>query len=381
MKTVVNLIFISGFLSIGVKAQEIKFDSLALDQLLNNTINHESNHPIHAIQFLLASPKHQFFYERSLGYANWEDKTPLSRRHPVVIASITKMVTAVAILKLAELDVIHLETPIGNYLPDHLVRRLLYINGEPRGQEIKVIHLLKHLSGLRDYIMDDDQFLDLVFENPNRQWIPMDIIEHYLRSDLPKNPVDKPGNSFHYSDTNYLILGLIIENVTQQKLAEIYRQLIFEPQKLKNSWLQFYESPSNPSFTPPDTWLGNLNASKINTSFDWGGGGLIMSLDDLYTFTKALFNGLLFEKASTLDQYLSGVSITDHNMESAFYACGVNILKMKNGPRLIGHAGFYKSFLLYLPDVDMYIMGSLNQSNANHRDLINQILEILQLKN
>ncbi|MGI9659722.1 MAG: serine hydrolase domain-containing protein, partial [Gaiellaceae bacterium] len=143
----------------------------------------------------------------------------LSAEHGFRTASITKMVTAATVLRLVEEGALSFEDPISKYLPRKLVKRVHVLDGASRGAKITIHQLLGHTSGVFDYVTEDS-FVDTVFANPTDPWTPRELINYALETG---EPYFAPGEGYRYSDTGYVLLGLIIEKVTDSPLHEVYR--------------------------------------------------------------------------------------------------------------------------------------------------------------
>lgn len=364
-------------------AQNFNHDLKAeLDSLVEHTIDHtDSLAPVHGIQLMICSPDKQFEYLVTKGYANWEQREKISGTHPMVLASISKMFTSAVILLLYEEGRINLQSGISHYLGDSLLAQLTKPDDYRSGMEIKVLDLLRHTSGLRDYLFDNPKFLPGVFNEPDKQWSPQSLLRSFYSSGLAQEFPGKSDSKYYYSDTNYLLLGLIIESITGKSLSEVFQEKLFKPLGINDAYLQYYETPSSNINSPVEPYFGSFNISKLNTSFDWAGGGLVMLPQELYEFARALFNNRLFRLPSTLEIYLDGIDTGEEGFEKYNYACGINIVKLADKPLLMGHSGFYGSFLYYLPDSDVFLLGSLNQSEISSREFILKLIDILSKGN
>ena len=351
---------------------------LDLQSFMKRTIlSAHSNAPIEKMTLLIASPSQKIKWQlttekmaNGVIQYNTADQT-------IQIASITKMLTASVILKLNEQKQLKLNNSIKHYLPDIIMTKLLLWKGESIGNNITILDLLRHTSGLKDYVFDNPAFLPYIFENPNHNWTPIELLNSYLTSELPQSPIAAPSTNYYYSDTNYLLLGLIIEKICNQPLHKVYRDLLFDPLGIRQSFLKHHENQPDSSISIIDCWYGELKITSINTSFDWGAGGLVMPLHELYNFAHALFSGDLFSDKGTLQTFLSGVDTQEEGFDLYEYGCGVNIVKIPGFPLIQGHSGFYGSFLYYVPGSDLYILGSLNQSQASIRNTVKEIIRIL----
>ncbi|MGK2863333.1 MAG: serine hydrolase domain-containing protein [Chitinophagaceae bacterium] len=174
-----------------------------------------------------------------------------------------------------------------------------------------------------------------------------------------------PGNGFHYSDTNYLLLAILIEQLTNKPLQQVYRENIIIPLGLNDTYLEFYELPGQikPVVYP---YYGVYSLEIINTSFDWGGGGLTSTMNDLDIFIRSLIKGMLFKKPESLKLIIQSQNI--HSVKgntSRLIQYGSGIQKRDFvGYSFVGHNSAYGSMLFYEPEKDISIIFSLNQSTT-----------------
>ena len=139
---------------------------------------------------------------------------PANPQQPYFIASIGKLFTSVLIGILVEKGKISYEDTITQYFDDDLLSNLHVYKGNDYTKNIKIKHLLNHTSGLHDYFQDKPEqgkpMIDILLDEPSRFWTPQEVIQwskEHLKSHFP------PGKGFHYSDTGYHMLGLIIEKI------------------------------------------------------------------------------------------------------------------------------------------------------------------------
>ncbi len=294
---------------------------------------------------------------------NWaRDTRPIWPLHTFEIASITKTFTATLILQMHEdaSSPVKLWTEIGHLLPDYIVQDLLVVDGHDYGPEIQIHELLQHLSGLPDYWNSQD-FLG-EFIHTNRFWYPDELIAY--TKDM--RPIGLPGEAWHYADTNYVLLGMIIESVTGEPLEDIYRHRILEPLGMTETYLSYRELPvslrrESHRFERSDDLYGELRQSA-----DWAGGGLVSNTRDLQKFMHALFQGRLFAKPDTLD-LMRGWTRSDGSQ----YGLGLFRVVLSDGRgELWGHGGWGNSFMYYWPQQDIGFTGTLNQQYNNWYPLV-----------
>jgi D-alanyl-D-alanine carboxypeptidase len=200
--------------------------------------------------------------------------------HYVRIGSITKIFTAIVIKKLAKGGQIHLDDSARIYLNFDLP------------SDISIEHLVTMSSGIPDY-NSSDIFLAACIMNPEMEWQPRQLVDIAL-----KNPLKfKAGEKQMFSNTNYIILGLILEFVTEKSLEELYSEYILRPLKMNSTFL--------PSFSIlPEPYLEGFqyvnkelrNVTKCHPSMAWSSGGLVSTLNNLYILAHELKNLLPFEK-------------------------------------------------------------------------------------
>jgi len=297
------------------------------------------------------------------------------------VDSIAKMMTATIAMKLVEQKRIRLDDPIAQYLPDPLVAGLHVYKGRSFSREITVRQLLNHTSG----IVDDwacPGFLDLVAGNPERRWTPEETIE-YVKKNCP--PRFRPGDGWHYSDTGYNLLGLVLERVSGKPLHELYREMLLDPLGMDHTYRPAYEPPrpSIPGRPPAERYLGDIECglwTSVMTA-DWGGGGLVSTTEDLNTFLRSFLRGNVFAGRRTKDKMLKWVKSGPHNN----YGLGVSRVlfgkfddrSMRGLGDVWGHTGSSHNFMYYWPEEDLTIIGTLNQM-AIETDLYETVALIMK---
>lgn len=242
-----------------------------------------------------------------------DTELPLTVGDGLRVGSISKVFTATMVMQLVDEGRVDLDEPVGSYLPDIAV-----------GHDVSVRQLLGHRSGLPNYT-DTEGFQVVVIDNPDRQPAPSDLLT------LVEGNVDfDPGERFAYSNTNYIIAGLVIEALDEQSLAESLSARIVEPLGLENT--QFADG-SGSGVAAGYTALvpGSSSASRNYTSIaygSWAAGGLITTIGELEVFLDALFFGELVSPEAR-DEMVGDVE------QGADYGLGIHA-----GPDFgVGHGG------------------------------------------
>jgi D-alanyl-D-alanine carboxypeptidase len=280
------------------------------------------------------------------------------------IASVTKTFTAAVVLLLVEEGALSLDEGLGTALPAW-ESGLLVVDGVDRTPEITLRQLLNHTSGLPHHWtadpragVDSNAFLDAFLADPDRFWTPEEILATV--PDLA--PAGAPGERWHYSDANYLLLGLIVERATGSPLRDVLRARLFQPLGMDHTWTSFREDqPGSGSEEPAShRYEGSWDLSdKTHQSADWAGGGLVSDVADLSGFLRALSDGRVFAQDQTLDAMRTPV---DTGTAHVSYGLGLFEVALDDGSALWGHEGHGNSFL-YLHDTTGTIYtGTLNQT-------------------
>jgi D-alanyl-D-alanine carboxypeptidase len=198
------------------------------------------------------------------------------------------------------------------------------------------------------------------------------------------------GDKFHYSDTGYILLGLVIEKVTGKKFEIVLQEKILKPLGMKKTYMHLRSEPLDKSNTPISTMmLGDTNVTNYKSvSADWTGGGMISTTEDLLLFHKALVNGKLI----TNNTYRSMVG-KNELMSGLYYGFGYITTRfndmsflMPKTPELYGHSGLLSTLMYYCPEYDSYIIANLGSTDDVDRSyemmfwIMQDIKEIKNLK-
>lgn len=307
------------------------------------------------------------------------------------LASSGKMLCATVVLQLMEEGKLSLNDKIADYLSPSIMEGLHVYNGKDYSYEITIKHLLEHSSGISDFIFDETNgsppFIDLLISNNLETiWTPEETIDFYKKY---QTPVAKPGKRHWYTDTGYNLLGLIIENVTEKKLAEVYRERIFEAYGLSQSFMPFYETPventgggiwANTYFYDKNTGINWGEVDHPNVfSFEFGGGNWISTLSDIHKFQKNQINCNLFRSCDTRNQMFSERwPAWQLFFGETWYGYGIFIRDGKHG-YMYGHGGANNTWIMYIPRYKAYFTVVLNQVHTNELQSLNMLDDIANL--
>ncbi|WP_255368067.1 serine hydrolase [Psychrobacillus sp. OK032] len=279
---------------------------------------------------------------------------------PFFIASITKLFTTTCIFILREQGKLSLDDEITRYLKKDTLRNLHVYKGREYSNKLTLSNLLFHTSGLRDVIEEGSNKSKIRALDKDVQ---TDFNEAIIKTkEIKPHFAPDMGKRAHYANINFEILGKIVEIVTNSTLEEVYRQLIFNPLGLKNTFLPEDEDDfipyiyyKNTAFYRPKLLL-SVRAS----------GGCVSTARELMVFIKAFFKGKLFN--NTVFHELKINNRLQASMRPIHYGSGYMrvplngfaTLFMGKG-ELIGHSGSTGSFAFYYPEKDMFFIGDVNQ--------------------
>ena len=288
------------------------------------------------------------------GYKNKEEYNTLKGNEQFIAASITKTFVAVCILQQVEENLIALDDKVMNYVDKEVLRKLTTYKGRSYENELTVEHLLRHKSGIVDYLNQGEVHINGLNNEPNRSYTLQERLDFAL--ELGDNTATNRLGKYNYSNTNYILLGIIAEKIDQMEISNIFQNRIIEALELKNTSLSPPDSVAKEMF---NGYYEDRDLTEFTLAFnkDNPAAGVLTNVDDLVTFARAVFRGDLFKSDRTLELML--------DFEDGY---GLGIMKFgksrKTG-KIMGHSGYdpgYTSYLVYLENIDACIVTVINQS-------------------
>ncbi|MFN7471584.1 MAG: serine hydrolase domain-containing protein [Roseiflexaceae bacterium] len=298
---------------------------------------------------------------------------------PFHAASIGKLFTSVTIMQLAEEGALDIADPVADYLAADVLAGLFVHGGVDYAGEVTIGQLMEHTSGVADYFADPvDSGLTVqqdITQNVDTLWTPEMLL---AVSRQRQHAVGTPGKQFHYSDTGYVLLGLIIEKVEQKPFHQVLADRFFVPLAMVDSYMPYRSTPTNPQPLPmADAWVDGVNVRATRSiSADWAGGGVVTTPNDLLRFSQALHNYSLISKAS----YLRMITMRNQFRTGLYY--GVGMMAVRFGefswtldflPESLGHIGILATHLWYEPMTETTVVlnyGSTDRLESSFMDLI-----------
>jgi len=388
---------------------------------------------------VMAIESPEFSYTGAAGRGRADSGEPMTADHQFYIASLVKSMTAAVILQMWEEGLFGdkgLDMPLVELglFPEEVVRELHLIDGRSYGDQITIRHLLNQTSGVKDVFEDDengtadqygirtggfapDSLLGVVIFDKEKgvrkllrclkkgQPEGCDPDDYYLRqtwnhwdydawrtdpgdrmagsmnfylSGMNRAALWEPGTDYHYTDTNYIILGLLIEHISGNSLHHEMRKRIFDPLGMDHSYLTYSTDPPSSQWEEEvsEFWffLTPIVSTGINFSFDWGSGGGYSTAADLSVYFHALVTGELFEAPATLDTLLS---YPFQYNETFGYGCAVHVAK--EGDSFVAqHSGLSGCWMIYHSESDLTFVGTVNAiSSSRFSRLIRRSYRVL----
>lgn len=296
----------------------------------------------------------------AVGYSDRDAKTPMRPNDRMLAGSVGKTFAAATALQIVKEGKIGLDDRVEKYLGKEVWFARL-----PNAKDITVRQLMNHTSGLVRYEFKDE-LTKYLTEHPMKVWTP----EERLAYLFDEKPPFEAGKGWDYSDTNYIVLGMIIERVTGKRFYDEANRRLIKPLKLSNTIpqdgpqmrgvVQGYAGAGNP-FGGKDAMIEN-GKFVINPQLEWTGGGYASTSQDLARWAKMMYEGKAYN-ASLLPQVLDGVAAPMLGRD-AKYGLGVIIRNTQAGISY-GHSGFFPGYLtemMYFPDKKIALAIQVNTS-------------------
>jgi D-alanyl-D-alanine carboxypeptidase len=287
------------------------------------------------------------------------------------VASVTKSVTATVAIRLAQDDMLALDDPLGDQLGAELLARWRSLEALPRTTPRQ---LLAHTSGIPNYF-GEETFFARVLRDPGRAWEPVEFVDHVAAH---ARPDFAPGEGFRYSDTGYVVVGILLEQLTGQPLNEIYRAMVFDPLGMDSTWLEGHEPPRE--LEVASHYHGELDMTTLSPTIDWAGGGLVTTARDLTAFVRGLWSGRILDPAGLeqMTRWTPGARFpAGHMLRYDEYGLGMGRIVVE-GVNLVGHTGFIGAFAFHAPDQDAALVGTHNQSQVDRWPLVGALCRELR---
>ena len=287
-------------------------------------------------------------FRRGYGMADLELGVSIRPEMVFRLGSITKQFTAVAILMLAEENKLALDDCVGQYLP----------NFPMAGDTITIEHLLTHTSGIQNHT-DMPHFWSTSREDATVG----ELIESFKHEPLEFTP----GEEWKYSNSGYVLLGAIIENVSRQTYSEFIRRRIFEPLGMENSSFggSLQIVPGRVSGYR-NTKLGPENAEYFSMSLSYAAGALLSSVDDLAIWDSALYGERLISQKN-LQRAFTPFRLNGGALSHYGYGWEINDFNKRKTMRHSGAIPGFTAYAMRISDERLFIAILANSESIGRR--------------
>ncbi|WP_196140398.1 serine hydrolase [Aliikangiella sp. G2MR2-5] len=288
-------------------------------------------------------------YQNEIGFRDVRNNLSIEKNTKFRVGSISKIFTATIAMKMIEQGKLSLDNKLAEFYPQIA-----------NADKITIAHLLSHRSGIFNFTNESDYTSYMT--NPKSEAELIKKFESY-------EPEFSPGEKFDYSNTNYVLLGFILEKVSKKEYSELLQQYVVKPLGLKNTYYgDKISSKNNEAYSyqfESDKWL---ESSETNMSIPHGAGAVVSTPEDLTIFLSSLLeNKLLTEK-----------SVESMKKIEQGYGKGLTVFPFGE-KRAFGHGGGIDGFVsnaAYLPEDKLAISVTANGVNYNFNNVLIGVLSI-----
>ncbi|UCC52735.1 MAG: beta-lactamase family protein [Anaerolineaceae bacterium] len=312
---------------------------------------------------LVDTPQGRFL--EGTGVSSVEEETPMQVSDAFEIGSITKSFTVAVALQLQEEGVWSLDDPLAQWLPEMAAQ-------VPNGDQMTLRQLANNNTGIWDY---GDPLLEAGAADTSlrqKTFSPEEIITYALENGEPQFD---PGQDWSYSSTNFVLLGMALEAVTGQSMAELYQTRIFTPLGMANTTL--------PEGVPEEGLLADgyftaeseddeeaklVNATDWNVSQGWTAGAIVSTAEDMALYTEALASGALFSDPDSLAEMIAFQEVDPIKFGlMTGYGLGVGVMPL-DAAEAWGHTGGttgYATLIMTIPEKETNVVYLTNSADCN----------------
>ena len=340
MKTKLSSLFILFIIVFGINSVKSQTRNSQLDSLFQIL---DANNQ--AMGSLAIFKDDKLVYKNAIGFKNFADSIPADTHTLYKIGSVTKTYTATLIMQLVEKDKLQLDQKLSEFYPQ-----------VTNAESISIEMLLKHRSGIFNFTAEKG-YLNRAKEPTSKQEILERIFSY--ESDF------EPGSQFQYSNSNYLLLTFILEDITDQSYQQLLQEKIVDKLSLKNTYVDF-PSTRTYSYLPADPWNKEMDT---DASVPRGAGSIVSTAEDVAKFYDALFNEKLINQENL------------QRMKKIEDGYGMALVKMPFYEKTsYGHGGGidgFQSRAAHFPKSNITIAYLSNGVNYTLNDIIIKSLEII----
>lgn len=354
-----------------IKRPEIKKISQAeLDSIALIYVDSQRNEQVHEFMTklhrngafngnVLVAEGSKIIYQNSFGFANYLLKDSLTLASKFELASVSKPLTAMGILKLVEKEKLDLSQTVNDFYPSFPY------------PDITIEHLLSHQSGLPNYLYALEKIWpDQKVGMTNQEAVEL-LIQH------KPNRYGSPGGRYQYSNTNYMLLAAIIEKITGQDFSIYMKEEIFEPARMFNTQVlskALYEKIPTDVIGHDRTWRYSVVQNYLDGPV--GDKGIYSTIHDLYLFDRALRGGRVIDTALLNASYMKRTDVSRNGLFG--YGYGWRVFDHPDHP-VVYHTGWWHGFKsLFVRDITqnktIILLTNMANGSLNHLDELYKIM-------
>lgn len=363
----------------------------SLARSLQATINAEADDGARGAVMAVSSPRLGIDGRYAAGVARADTGVAMTPETPFLSASVGKLVVAAAVHRLAADGCLTLDDQLSRWQRMGELSGLPVVGGDAALARVTVRQLLSHRSGLPDYFSGVSRdgapnLFDVIANEPERAFTRDDLFA-YTRAHYAA--VSAPGEVFSYADTNYDVLGVVLEWVaptcaalpeTARRFHEVVRAVVLEPLAMTTTWYHAFE-PAPPQALPTAdvTAFGKVLQGAPSLSADQAGGGLVTTIDDLARLVRGLASG----QPVALD--VIGAEYTNDAMHGGIDV-GLGAWRVRPGgvffllggmPELVGHSGATGVWAYYVAAYDAVLVGAVSNAAWQEKHIEFLLAEVM----
>jgi len=295
------------------------------------------------------------------------------------LASVGKLFTATIIGMLRDKGLLNFDDKIEQHLDAELMSGLHVYKGREYSSDITIKQLLTQTSGLNDVFF---HLFRRMISNPD---LEINVREALQWGKEHLKPVGRPGERHFYTDTNYYLLGLIVESITGQEFHQVMHKMIFEPLGMENAYVNGFSEPKTKAqFPPADIFIFNINCidNRRIARIDYAGGGVVAPLNEYLIFMKALVNNQLVKEGTLNKMIYDDIKM---GFPAIGFDYGYSIWKPKAIPLLLpgkyfcwGCVGVTGAFMFYHPGTGSFIIGTFNDKSYTSKALRFMLMKVVK---
>ena len=307
------------------------------------------------------------------GVADLHNGETLTTGHALYAASIGKAFTASIALQLYAEGRLELDAPITTWLPGALTDRI------PSSHKITLRHLHNHSSGLIDYLNDQTVWRSVFARYARRRWRHSDVLPYLYDRPL----LFEPGSDYRYSNSNYILVGMIIEQLTDQPLHALVRERILEPVGMKHTVNGNEIMGCETLAHGYASYRGRtIDTCPWYSNYGLADSGLYSTPTDLALFIRSLFNTEMILSEAMRDEM---THVSALGRPPSEYGLGIYVQQNPWGAGLVwyGHDGIdpgYQANMMHLPAHDLTIVlaanASMGRANRVYEKLIRAVVDV-----